>query len=59
MPKYHKCYCCNFETDFAKQYQQHVKQEHEGKPVYPSKEYIQKNGLKAQDRFWESLGIDN
>ena len=30
--KYHKCYYCQFETDIAQDYQQHVRRKHPSRP---------------------------
>ena len=42
---YFHCYYCSFETDIDRTYQDHVKQSHPDKPVYPSKKQIKRTWL--------------
>jgi hypothetical protein len=53
--KYLKCYYCEFETEKLTEYEQHVEREHPSFPAYPSKKYIQRHGLKSQNKFAENL----
>lgn len=52
---YFHCYYCDFETDIDKTYQNHVKQNHKGKPLYPTLKQIQELGLEGQNKIWEEF----
>jgi len=55
---YFHCYYCSFETDIDRTYQDHVKQSHPDKPVYPNKKQIKELGLVEQNKMWEDFTFE-
>ena len=50
-----KCYYCDdFHTNVEYDYEKHVITDHHDKPCYPSKADLEKLGLKAQGKSWET-----
>ena len=47
------CYYCDYKPYSKDDYEHHVVLKHPGKPAYPNKAEIEKQGLKPQGKEWE------
>jgi hypothetical protein len=51
----YSCYYCDYKTEYKERYERHVINKHGlGHPCYPSKADIERLGLKAQGKDWET-----
>lgn len=53
-----ECYYCDFGTVFKPEYEQHVIQEHPGKPAYPSVIELKAMNIEPKGKSWENPKVE-